>query len=109
MTLGLSTGYLSLLHARLDGTYQRTEGCVQGFHPMGREGHQLERVQVNGQEFDYSDFVLTSGFRQTEAYGGPIHADSRVRLGYVGSDIVRVEVVDHACPRAPDPGRSPTG
>ena len=34
--------------------------------------------------------------------GGPIHADSKIRAAFVGNDVVRLEVQQHACPPAPE-------
>jgi hypothetical protein len=79
-----------------------TEGCLQGFHPMPASGHDTERLRINGLQFAYSDYVITPGFHQTESHGGPVHADSRLRLSYIGPEIVKLEVADHACPAASD-------
>jgi hypothetical protein len=79
-----------------------TEGCLQGFHPMPASGHDTERLRINGLQFAYSDYIITPGFHQTESHGGPVHADSRLRLTYIGPDIVKLEVADHACPAASD-------
>lgn len=88
--------------AEKSGAVHVAEGCLQAFHPMPSAGHDMEHFKLDGHTFTYSDFVLVPGFHQSEASGGPIHADSRVRLHYVGTNIVRVDVVDHACPSAPD-------
>lgn len=77
-----------------------SEGCLETFHPMPEAGHDDERIRVGGRLFTYSDYVLTSGFNQSESHGGPIHADSRVRIHAVGDTIARLEVIDHACPPA---------
>lgn len=99
-----TTTYLQLRHARITDQFQTVEGCLQGFHPMPETGHDTERLLVGGRAFAYSDYQPTPAFNKTESHGGPIHADSRVRLGYVGSDIVKVETIDNVCPRAPDIG-----
>lgn len=79
--------------------YQVVEGRVENFRPMPRDGHSLESFTVNGKEFEYSDFVVTPGFRNTQSYGGPIHEGLFVRIGYIENqttrptrDIVRLEV-----------------
>lgn len=92
----------SLRSAMNSGNFEIFEGCLQRFHAMPNEGHDTERIQIAGRTFEYSDFIITQGFRTTEAHGGPIHADSRVRLTVVGDDIVRVEVKPHSCPMAPE-------
>jgi len=91
-----------LREAEMSGDTRVAEGCLQAFHPMPATGHDMERLRLDGQTFTYSDFVLVPGFHQSQASGGPIHADSRLRLTHVGPNIVRVEVADHACPAAPD-------
>lgn len=97
--------YLHLRDARVTNGFQTVEGCLQGFHPMPEGGHDSERLLFGGIAFEYSDYTVTPAFNVTEPLGGPIHADSRVRIGYVGPDIVRVETIDNACPKAPDLGR----
>lgn len=96
-----SANYI-LRTARSDGSFSVTEGCLQSFHPMPYDGHDTERLGINGRCFSYSDYSLTPAFNHTEAHGGPVHADSRLRVYYVGGSIVRLEVADHACPAAPD-------
>jgi hypothetical protein len=94
----------------LERTHRLTflAGCLQGFHPMPEGGHEDELVKVGGKEFSYSDFDESSpAFNNSESHGGPIHADSAVRVWYAGNDIVRLEVRDHACPRAPDLPQQP--
>jgi len=80
-----------------------TEGCLKSFHSMSRlVGHDVERLEIGNEAFSYSDSVYTAAFHQPEVAGGPIHADSRVRIQSIGTKIVRLEVADHACPFAPD-------
>ena len=69
---------------------------------MPQEGHDVEKIEVDGHIFTYSDYISTPAFHITESHGGPIHADSKVRLAFSGQDIVRVEVQQKACPKAPD-------
>ena len=94
------TPYFSLRRTLETGQAAVTEGCLQAFHPMPMEGHQDEWFQVSGKTFSYSDYAITPAFRQTESHGGPIHADSRVRIHAVDGNIARLEVIDHACPPA---------
>lgn len=97
-----SASYLHLRQARTAHQFQTVEGCLEGFHRMPEGGHDTERIRVGGRSFEYSDFIITPAFNNTESHGGPIHATSRVRIGYVGSDIVKLETIDDVCPRAPD-------
>ncbi len=75
--------WLEIRAAVAQHNYHVVNGPVQDFKPMPREGHAEESFSVSGVRFSYSDFEVTQGFRNTEAYGGPIHANSRVRLGYI--------------------------
>lgn len=85
------------------GNLSVVEGCLQAFHPMPSEGHDEERIIVNGKAFSYSDFdESTPGFNNTSSHGGPIRADSAVRIHYVGNTIVKLAVKEHACANAPD-------
>lgn len=92
--------YASLKGAIQSGQAKVVEGCLDAFHPMPENGHDTERLRVGGQTFAYSDFIITPAFHKSEAYGGPIHRDSWVRVTSVGGDIARLEVADHACPAA---------
>lgn len=85
------------------GQLSFVEGCLQGFHPMPHSAHDSERLFIAGQRFSYSDFDESSpAFNNTEAYGGPIHSDSGVKIWHSGNSIIRLAVRDHACPPAPD-------
>lgn len=89
------------------------EGCLDTFTPEQassmRGATSNERWSVAGQRFAYSSGDMGSAFHQTEREGGPVHADSRVRVSFVpdrfagGVQIVRLEVMDHACPMAQNP------
>ena len=65
---------------------------------MPESGHDSERLKVGGKMFDYSDYVLTPSFRQSESHGGPIHRDSWVRIAHVDGHIIRLETADKVCP-----------
>jgi hypothetical protein len=84
------------------GAYSVAEGCLEAFHAMPVDGHDNERLRVAGHYFEYSDFMMTPAFNNTESHGGPIHADSKVRISFIDDEIIRLEVIDHACPKAPD-------
>jgi hypothetical protein len=92
--------YLPLLNARLAGRYQVAEGCLTSFRSASNDT-ESDKIQLANHTFTYANFENPS-FGQTESHGGPIHADSRVRLGFVGSKIVRVETIDEDCPSASD-------
>jgi hypothetical protein len=90
----------ALKSAVKSGQVSVVEGCLQHFHPMPKQGHGTERLELNGRIFQYSDYMVTSGFHNAESHDGSIHPDSKLRLTVVGSDIVKVEVQQHACPAA---------
>lgn len=93
----------ALKSAERTGHLSVVEGCLQHFHPMPQTGHDEEQIEVGGQVFTYSDYIETTpAFNRTESHGGPIHADSKVRLAFSGNEIVRVEVQQKACPAAPE-------
>ena len=80
-----------------------TEGCLQAFHPMPFNGHENERIAVGNHTFEYSDYGGPVGFNNTESHGGPIHADSAVKIWYSDTGaIAKLSVRSHACPVAPD-------
>ena len=85
-----------LRHRRLadDNTCSSVEGPVQDFVPMPWTGHAMERFSVSGVRFAYSDYVITDGFNTTSSHGGPITADSYVRICYDPADhaILRLEI-----------------
>lgn len=95
-TLAAFTGtygeYRRLVAAVEAGNVAYVEGIVENFVPMPYSGHSMERFEVEGKRFEYSDYALTSGFNNTRSHGGPIRAGRRVRIGYVGNTIVRLEV-----------------
>lgn len=81
--------------ALVDGTARVVEGTVEAFQPMPPGGHGSEHFTVSGVYFAYSDTVVTSGFNETNAYGGPMHAGMKVRIHYVGepghAEILKLE------------------
>ena len=89
--------------------YQVVDGCLQTFVPSPIPGHSPDTIRVDGRTFSYDDYVEVPGFHQTEDGGGPIHADTWVRLFLVGDAIVRIDVVQKACPEAPRALATPTG
>ena len=96
----------------LSGGFASVEGCLDQFHPglanPSEADSGVEQWSVAGQRFDYGADEIRLGYRAVEPGGGLVHADSWVRVGYVRddllarNDIVRLEVVQHACPPAPD-------
>lgn len=99
----------------LSGRFATVEGCLDQFHPglasSSEADSGVEQWFVGGQLFDYGPDEIRLGYHATEPGGGIVHADSRVKVGYVRdevlarNDIVRLEVVQHACPAAGDYAR----
>jgi len=85
-----------LRHAALVEQNQCTivEGRVQNFVPMPYAGHASESFSVSGVSFRYSDFNVTDAFNNTASHGGPINANSYVRICYDPQDnaILRLEI-----------------
>ena len=72
--------------------YSRVEGVVTNFHPMPYEGHDDECFSVQLKRFCYSDYGVTPGFHHTASHGGPIRPGVHVRIAYIGSTILRLEM-----------------
>jgi len=81
--------------------YLLSEGCLSRFVPSVAIGHTPDEIEVAGRNFEYSDNSENGGFHQTEISGGPIHANTWVRIYAVGSTIGRLDVVQGICPPAP--------
>jgi hypothetical protein len=84
--------YLKLQKAYRLGRFSTVEGRVDDFRPMPRTGHSAECFRVQSQRFCYGDDIISAGFNNDSAHGGPIHADLPVRIAYVGDDILRLDV-----------------
>ncbi|MCE9588880.1 MAG: hypothetical protein K8R57_11280 [Verrucomicrobia bacterium] len=69
-----------------------TEGVVTEFNPMPLSGHGYESFIVSGNKFQYSDYIISPGFRKTQAHGGTVRKGVYVRVYYVGNDIARLEI-----------------
>lgn len=94
---GIIGAWAATQRAERSGTMKAVEGPVENFHPMPPTYHDLESFTVDGVRFSYSDYVVTSGFNQSTANGGPIGAGMYVRIHYIasgpdGPTIVRLEI-----------------
>ena len=79
--------------------YFLVEGVVTHFHPMAYDGHGDEECfSVQSKRFCYSDYLATGGFHNTASHGGPIRAGIHVRLAYIGSMILRVNIAKDEVP-----------
>ena len=95
-TLGASCGlyaeYAGIRRALRDSTYVVVEGVVTEFVPGRTDGHPAESFVVNGHRYEYSPYIVTSGFSQIQPLGGPIHEGLLVRIADVDGTIARLEV-----------------
>ena len=101
-------------YVRLHSAYRRSqfkivEGRVTNFHPMPYEGHQDECFSVQSQTFCYSDYEVTAGFNNSASHGGPIRDGLPVRVSYIGSRIVRLEVASNPSPASSPAEDDPLG
>jgi hypothetical protein len=81
----------ALIQAAKQGTYRVVEGTVSDFHPQLSGRREYERFTVSGIMFGYSKYETTLAFHHTVASGGPVRSDMRVRIGYVGDRILKLE------------------
>jgi hypothetical protein len=82
----------NLSQALREGRCLITEGVVTEFNPMPLSGHGYESFIVSGKKFQYSDYIISPGFRQTQAHGGTIRKGIYIRVYYLGNDIARLEI-----------------
>jgi len=82
------------------GQVEIVEGVVEDFVPMPYTGHAKESFTVHRVPFSYSDYIVTSGFNQTESHGGPVHAGCYVRIAHRGGTILRLEIKEGTCPQS---------
>ena len=72
-----------LAGALKEGRCNVVEGVVTDFVPAPHQGRASESFAVAGQRFEYSDYVVSAGFRQSASRGGPIRAGLPVRIHHV--------------------------
>ena len=90
--------YLKTVGAYQRGQYEIVEGYVENFVPMPPGGHARESFEINGVYFEYSDYNITSGYRNTKSHGGVITGNGQyLKIGYIyynetyGNIIVYIE------------------
>lgn len=91
--------YNKLMNAYESGQYEIVEGYVENFKPMPYEGHSNESFEINGVEFSYSDYEITSGYHNAKSHGGVIEGNGQyLKIGYVqnvqGNTIVYIEQLE---------------
>jgi hypothetical protein len=84
----------------LNGKYTVVEGVVVDFVPMPYSGHAMEKLNVDGHHYEYSDYNVVAGFNNTQSHGGPIHQGLRVRIADVDGQIARLEIADESTDRS---------
>ena len=90
--------YFKTVGAYQRGQYEVVEGYVENFDPMPYGGHTNESFEINDVYFEYSDYNVTSGYRNTKSHSGVITGDGQhLKIGYVyynstyGNIIVYIE------------------
>jgi hypothetical protein len=83
----------TLTEAYQQKRYEVAEGPVTVLHEQPEGGHSSgDRIVVGGKTFVVDYFYATPAYQQTIAHGGALRADVYARIGYVGDDIVRVDI-----------------
>lgn len=95
----VANGYYNIVVPYQKGDYKVIEGKVENYNPMPYEGHKLESFEVNGIQFEYSDFTVSFGYHHAASHGGVISKNGmNVKIGYVEynhkNEIVQIEVKD---------------
>jgi hypothetical protein len=85
-------GEYSSLCKSVGSNAQVVEGIVTNFKPMPATGHAMEKFCVSDACFEYSDYVIVSGFNNTASHGGPVREGLPVRVTYIGNSILKLEV-----------------
>ena len=85
--------YLSLRNAYKNGEYEQISGTIEHLADSG-PGMQpgMVRFSVHHVKFAYSRYGAYPGYRQTRSTGSPLRDELPVRIRYIGSTIVRLEV-----------------
>jgi hypothetical protein len=104
---GVFGGWVATWLAETRGQLAVVSGPIENFHPMPVDGHDTERFTVSNVHFEYSDYVVTSGFNQTSSHGGPIREGLLVRISYTGSQAdATIAKLELACSQS-NPSPSP--
>ncbi len=74
------------------GNASVVDGSVENFVPMPVQGHADESFSVRGIPFHYSDYTMSSAFKNSQSHGGPIRMGLHVRIHYLGNTILKLEV-----------------
>jgi hypothetical protein len=88
--------YERALSAIQSGATEKVEGPVTDFAPYDGSRRSFESFTVCRKHFVYDPNAIEPGFRQTQFSGSPIQDGVPIRLTYIGSMIVRLEVCQEA-------------
>ena len=89
--------YIDVVGAYKKGEYEVTEGYVEEFIPIGKDGNNRESFSINGIEFNYSNISIQYGYCKVAKNGGVIYENGQhLKIGYVqcgadGNVIVYIE------------------
>jgi hypothetical protein len=86
--------YGQLESALRNGQFHVVEGPVENFERMNDWVKKRERFTVGGVRFTYSDDIVDQCFNHSSTHGGPIRAGLFVRVSYLDSCILKLEVAD---------------
>ncbi len=78
---GPALQYLEVARAVREGRVQVAEGTIMNFAQAARR-HPVESFELDGQQFSYSDRLLSLGYGGTQLFGGGVHDGLRARLAY---------------------------
>lgn len=85
-----------------DHTFSVVEGVPENYHPMPEEGHDMERFDIGGVHFEYSDYDFGDiGYHNAASLGGVIKPGNYYRLTYYvlhndldSNRILKIEIKD---------------
>lgn len=92
----ITSQYSAFLKAWSEGKALKAEGLVEQFNTSNRggtHGRGVEKFRVGDTWFRYQTALLTAGFNQTQAKGGPMREGLRVRIWYVSEPTMSDEMV----------------
>ncbi|MEO6800163.1 MAG: hypothetical protein ABI178_09520 [Rhodanobacter sp.] len=94
--IGFSTysSYYKLKSRYLNGTFKSVEGKVVSFHAGNTDrGGAKDTFTVSGVSFSVTS-SMGPGYRDMQASGSPLQNGVEVKIGYVDSKIVSLEICD---------------
>ena len=84
ITVSMSLEHIDYKNRLANNDVCVVEGYVENFHPMPFEGHDTERFNINGVNFEYSDSTIINGYHKSSTHGGVItHNGQYLKIKYV--------------------------